>query len=381
MRIGFDASMLGKGGGIATYAECLLAALGRLGGGHSFALWCARPAAGPVARRLALRGATVVAPGVGGRLWDRWSRLAWGNPLPIEALVGPVDVFHGPNYFLPAQRGRAARVVTVHDLSALRHPEWHPASRVLMHRAGLRRTLRAVDHAITDTEAVRAEVIATCGVPPDRVTSIHPAAPPGFLPRRPSELKPILDPWGLAVGDYLLWAGAIEPRKNLVRLLQAVAAVQARRGDMPPLVLAGPPGWRNREIRRRIDAARPGVRHLGYLPDEGLAALMAGCTALVMPSLYEGFGLPVIEAMASGVPVVTSRGGALEEVAGNAAVLVDPHDPEAIGAGIESLLHDTSLRATLAQKGLARAAQFSWERTARETLRVYERAIASRGLR
>jgi alpha-1,3-rhamnosyl/mannosyltransferase len=121
------------------------------------------------------------------------------------------------------------------------------------------------------------------------------------------------------------------------------------------------------------------VRYLGFLPGEEMAALMAGCAAFVMPSLYEGFGLPVLEAMASGVPVVTSRGGALEEVAGDAAVLVDPKDTDEIAAGIEKILDDTTLRESLIQKGQARAAQFSWERTARETLRVYEQAIASKG--
>jgi alpha-1,3-rhamnosyl/mannosyltransferase len=147
---------------------------------------------------------------------------------------------------------------------------------------------------------------------------------------------------------------------------------------MPPLILVGPPGWRNQEIRASIAKAGSHVRYLGYLPENDLAALMAGSAVFVMPSLYEGFGLPVLEAMASGVPVVTSRGGALEEVAGDAAILVDPQDTEEIAAGIQRVLDDSALRETLVRKGLARAAQFSWERTARETLRIYEQAIQSR---
>jgi alpha-1,3-rhamnosyl/mannosyltransferase len=232
---------------------------------------------------------------------------------------------------------------------------------------------------ITDTEAVRAEVMSNLGVRPEGITAIHPAPSPGFRSQTPAELKPTLDRWELSPGEYLLFAGAIEPRKNLARLLEAFAALQRRRQDVPPLILVGPPGWRNQEIRDRIITAEPHVRYLGYLSQEDMAALMAGCAAFVMPSLYEGFGLPVLEAMASGVPVVTSRGGALEEVAEGAAILVDPQDTEEIAAGIERVLDDTVLRETLVQKGLARAAQFSWERTARETLRVYERAIQSRG--
>jgi alpha-1,3-rhamnosyl/mannosyltransferase len=309
---------------------------------------------------------------------DRLGRLAWANPFTIEALAGPVDVFHGFNYLLPAQHGRAALLVTVHDLSTLLHPEWHPTERSLVHRVALRRTVRAMSHVVTDTEAIRAEVIRYLGVSPGQVTTIHPASPPGFHPRRPAELKPTLDGWGLSPGEYLLFAGALEPRKNLVRLMEAIETLQQHRSDLPPMVLVGPPGWRDREIRNRLAAVGPHVRYLGYLPGGELAVLMAGCMAFVFPSLYEGFGLPVLEAMASGVPVVTSHGGALEEVAGDAAILVEPQDTEEIAAGIERVLDDTALRETLVRKGLARAAQFSWERAARETLRVYQRAIAFR---
>ncbi len=378
MRIGLDASMLGKGGGVAAYAEGLLGALARDAGGHSLLLWCGRRPAAPAARRLALPGSAIVAPGPIGRLLDRLGRVAVGHPIPIEMLGGAVDVFHGLNYFLPAQRGRAALVVTVHDLSALRHPEWHPASRSLMHQAALRRTIRRADHVITDSEAIRAEMLAEFGTAPDRVTAVHPAASPSFRPRSPAELQPIRDRWGLAPGGYLLFAGAIEPRKNIGRLIDAVTALRGRRRDLPPLILVGPRGWRNREIRAGIAAAGPGARYLGHVPGEDLAGLMAGCSAFVFPSLYEGFGLPVLEAMACGVPVVTSRGGAVEEAAGDAAILVDPLDTEAIATGIERVLDDAMLRETLIRKGLARAAQFSWDRTARETLRAYEQAIAAK---
>ncbi len=378
MRVGFDASILGKGGGIATYAACLLTELARSGCIEILILWCAHRAAAAGARPLGLSTAVVVEPGPLGRFLDRLGRLACGNPLSIETCAGPLDVFHGPNYFLPAQRGRAALVVTVHDLSALRHAEWHPTRRLMVHRIALHRTVQKVDHVITDSEAIRAEVIRYLGAPPEKVTAIYPAPSPGFRPQTPTEVKPTLDRWGLSPGDYLLFAGAIEPRKNLLRLVEAFTAVRKRQRDVPPLILVGPPGWRNQEIRDRLATAGPRVRYLGYLSNDDLSALMAGCAAFVMPSLYEGFGLPVLEAMASGVPVVASRGGALEEVAGDAAILVDPQEADDIAAGIERLLDDAELRETLVQKGLARAAPFSWERTARETLSVYEQAIASK---
>jgi alpha-1,3-rhamnosyl/mannosyltransferase len=378
MRIGLDASLLGRGGGSAVYAEHLLPELARLAPEHALVLWCARRAAAPAARRLRLPRALVVAPGPLGRFLDKLGRTTWGNPLSIETLAGPLDLFHGLNYFLPAQRGKAALVVTVHDLSALRRSEWHPPARALAYQIALRRTARTVEHIITDSEAIRAELLEALGIPPGQVTAVPLAASPGFWPRGPAELKPALDRWDLSPGGYLLFAGAIEPRKNVLRLLEALALLRARRRPAPPLILAGPPGWRNRKARQAITASGPQARYLGFLDRDDLAALMAGCAAFVLPSLYEGFGLPILEAMASGVPVVTSRGGALEEVAGDAAILVDPLDVEAIAAGIERALDDTSLRETLVQKGLARAAQFSWERTAKATLRVYEQAIAGR---
>ncbi len=290
--------------------------------------------------------------------------------------MGPVDVFHGLDYLLPAQRAKAAMVVTVHALSAVRHPEWHPQRRALMHRVALSRTIRAVRHVITDTEAIRAEVIADLDAPPERVTSIHPAGSPGFRPMTPDETRPNLSRRGLTVGDYLLFAGALKPRKNLIRLVEAVVALQDRHGEVPPLVLAGPPGWRNHEIHRRILIAGRRVRYLGHMPKDDLTVLTAGRAAFIMPSLYEGFGFPVLDAMASGVAVITSRGGALEGVAADAAFLVDSHDPASIAAGIEAVLDDTALRGTLLRKGLARAGQFTWERTARQTLAVYEPALA-----
>lgn len=378
MRAGFDASILGKGGGIEVYVKCLLAELLRLPGGHSWVLWCGSSAALATARLVAPQGARVVEAGIVGRLLAQWGSLGLGSPVNIESLAGALDVFHGPNYLLPTLRGRAALVVTVHDLSTLRYPEWHPAQRALRHRIALGRTARKADHVITDSMAVRAEVIEDLGVPADRVTAVHPAVAPGFRRRRNSELKLTLDRWDLHHGEYFLFAGAMEPRKNLARLLDAVAILQQRRPGCPPLILVGPSGWRNQELHERIGRAGSRVRHLGYLSDADLSALTAGCTAFVMPSLYEGFGLPVLEAMACGVPVLTSRCGALEEVAGGAAFLVEPRNTAEIAEGIERLLDDTALREDLGRRGSARAAQFSWGRAARETMSVYERAIAAK---
>jgi glycosyltransferase involved in cell wall biosynthesis len=377
MRIGLDVSMLGHGGGIGIYAEQLLAALSRRGE-HSLVLWCGSRKARPRVRRLVPRDAQLLEPGFAGRMIGRLGLHAVANPLSVERLFGPVDVLHGPNYLLPSHRGRAARVVTVHDLSVISHPEWHPRTRVWLYGLPLRRTIQGVHHVITDAEAVRAELIERFGVAPHRVTAVPLAPAAVFQPRPAESLRGTLDRYGLSPGEYVLFAGALEPRKNVDRLLKAMDLLRQRRRGVPPLVLVGPPGWRNDSVIARATSLPRDVRLLGAIARDEVAALMAGALVFVFPSLEEGFGLPVLEAMACGTLVVTTRAAVLAEVAGDAAVLVTATDVDDIAAGLERAIFDSQTRTELSRRGLARAAAFSWERTAARTLEVYERAVASR---
>jgi alpha-1,3-rhamnosyl/mannosyltransferase len=376
VRIALDVSMLGREGGIPAYAEQLVGALSRLGG-HELVLWSASPKTHAHIRTLAPAGARIVEAGPGERALARLGLFLGASPLPIERLVGPVDVFHGLNYLLPSHRGRPARVVTVHDLSVLRHPGWHPTSRAWLYRLPLRRTLSGAHHIIADSEVIRGEVIERIGVSPERVTAVPLAPSPDFSPQSLDALRPVLGRHRFMPGEYLLFVGALEPRKNVGRLLDALDLLRQRAADVPPLAIVGPPGWRNEEIHARVMSSATHVRLLGYLPQRDVVALMAGAAVFTLPSLYEGFGIPVLEAMACGTPVLTSRSGALAEIAGDAALLVDPGDVEEIAAGVEKVLGDSQLRADLSRRGMARAAQFSWERTARETVQVYERVLAA----
>ena len=352
------------------YSRHLAEALSRSGRLETLVLWCGSAASAAIVSREAPPGARIVVAGPVARLAGLWGRLGRWSPLSIERLVGPVDVFHSPNYFLPARRGHAARVVTIHDLSVLKHPEWHPPKRVLLHRLALMRTARSVDHVITPTEATRSEVIDGLRLPPSRVTAIHHGVTDAFRPRSDSELRPALARYGLTPGGYLAYVGALDPRKNLERLVTAVSLVARGRPKMPSLVVAGPLGWRSGAVRARLTTSR-GI-YLGFLPTPDVALLMAGALALVYPSLYEGFGLPVLEAMASGIPVITSGVGGLAEVTGDCAVIVDPENVESIAAGIMRTLDDAGLRRELGRRGIDRARAFSWSRAAAETLRVYE---------
>ena len=377
MRIGLDASMLGHGGGIPTYAEHLIRGLAKIPG-HSLVLWCGTRTSQARVRRLVPEHVETVEPGFAVRMLSRLGLFACVNPLPIERLVGAVDVFHGLNYLLPSHSGRAARLVTVHDLSILTHPEWHPAMRNRLMGWPLPRTVARAHHVITDCEAVRGEVIERLRARPDRVSAIPLAPSSDFRVLSPEAIDQVVRRYGLTAGDYILFAGAIEPRKNVGRLLDALELLRARWRDVPRLALVGPSGWRSRELVTRIRSAGSSLRLLGPVPRSDLVALMGGASVLAYPSLSEGFGLPVLEAMACGTPVVAARIGPIIEIAGDAALLVDPTEPGDIAQGLKRALEDSGLRADLAKRGPAQAAKFSWERTAAATLTAYTKALAAR---
>jgi glycosyltransferase involved in cell wall biosynthesis len=275
---------------------------------------------------------------------DRASVLArelWWYPLRLSVLAG-FDLLHCPTYYGPL-RPRVPTVVTVHDLAVVRHPEAFPRwTRTYAPRL-LAPVLRAASRVIAVSEFTASEVETLLGIARDRIRVV------------PNGVERIFTPAGSrADGDYVLAVGTLEPRKNLARASGAAAQAGF------PLRIVGARGWGEVDV--------PGATWLGELDDEELARQYRGARCLVYPSLYEGFGIPVLEAMACGTPVVTSVGGATEEIAGGAAVLVDPLDVGAIAAGIaEAVAH----RDDLAARGLERARTFSWDESAARTLAVY----------
>ena len=398
MRVALDATpLLGPRTGVGRYVEGLAGALARL--------------AGPEPEELALvpfswrgtRDLPAVAPhGPRVRFGRRraparllqaaWARLPWP---PVEWLAGPVEVFHATNFVAPPAR-RAATVVTVHDLSYLRFPQ--------MVRDASARYRRLVPRALgrgavvcTPTAAVAAEVAAEYGLPPERLV----VTPLGVDPRWRQVAPP--GPGWLAARDlpdrYLLFVGSREPRKNLPTLLTAyrellssrvvgvetgltvaegagtTAAPASAATTVPPLVLVGPPGWG--EALDTAGLPEDAVRTPGYLPEPDLAQVVAGAAALVLPSWYEGFGLPALEALACGTPVVASDLPALAEVLGDQAELVAPGDAGALAAALARVLHDPGGEPARAARR-TRAAGFTWETCAQATLSAYRRALESR---
>jgi glycosyltransferase involved in cell wall biosynthesis len=283
-------------------------------------------------------------------------------------------VFHGVTGFELPPRGPWRLVTTVHDLIPLRYPALVPARHRWAVRCLLGGALRRAAAVIAVSEATRQEILARFRLAPARVVVVPEAAPVGFAPPDPATLADARRRYGLR-RPYVLFVGLLEPKKNLGVLLEAVARLH-RAGDWgdTELLVVGAPGWgpdpRTRVAELGLDGI---VRFVGPAPDADLPALYGGALAFAFPSMWEGFGLPVLEAMAAGAPVVASNRGALPEVAGGAARLVEPQAAplaEALGA----LVADAGERARLRAAGLARAATYSWARTARETLAVYRAA-------
>jgi glycosyltransferase involved in cell wall biosynthesis len=373
MQIGIDISRLSVAARTGTehYTYELLAALARRDRTNHYMLYCngvprGLPPLGPnvVLRRVPLP-----------RLWTH-ARLS------AEILAHPPEVLFVPSHVLPlatplARHTRA--VVTIHDMGYLRFPQAHTRAQRLTLRLTTVWSARVAQRVIAISAATRNDLVRLARVSAEKITVVHHGLSDRFRltfttkgeGRRNVSQERVRE---LVGGNwpYLLYVGTIQPRKNLVRLIEAFAQARHALDDTLRLVIAGRRGWLSEGIARR--AAELGiaecVHFAGYVPDEEVPMLLAGALAFVFPSLYEGFGMPVLEAMGCGAPVLTSNTSALPEVAGDAALLVNPEDTGAIAAALTRLATDAGLRDELRQRGYARAAEFTWERCAEETLRV-----------
>jgi glycosyltransferase involved in cell wall biosynthesis len=288
-------------------------------------------------------------------------------------------LFHGPNYFLPPFSGPG--IATVHDLSVFKFPDTHPEARRRQFEQEFFSSLRRASHLITDSEAIRREVIESLSWPAGRITAVPLGVSDRFAPQSWSEAPAVLRSAGLKANAYVLCVSTLEPRKGIGRLLQAYRGLPDSLRCRYPLVLAGNEGWLNDAILAAIGAAKQEgwLRHLGHVGEADVPPLYSGARAFVYPSVYEGFGLPVLEAMASGVPVLTSNCSSLPEVSGGAAFLVDPLDVDALRLGIERVIQDEPWRALARERGLQVAREHSWDRCVERTLAVYQKVDRSSG--
>jgi len=304
----------------------------------------------------------------------RW----WSAGLPLYLSRNSFDLFHGTNYEVPFWSRRPS-VVTIHDVSLFLHPEAHERRLVRRARWRLPLMVRLASRIITPTRSVKSEVCEKFGIDPDKVVVTPEAPRPAFKRREGAQVVELCKRLGIR-DDFILFVGTVEPRKNLHRLVEAFDRVLRTTSLSPQLVIAGGRGWLmdNFTAVIRQKGLEDHVCLPGYLHDEDLCALYSSCKALVYPSLYEGFGLPPLEAMACGAPVITSNIPAITETVETAARIVDPCDVDDLSKAIVEILSDEKMREHLSQAGAERVKNFTWEQTAMKTLEVYRQVLFPR---
>jgi glycosyltransferase involved in cell wall biosynthesis len=309
-----------------------------------------------------------------GLLKRRW----WSLGLPLHLARNSFDLFHGTNYEIPLWSRRPS-VITIHDLSLLLHPEAHEPYLVRRARWRLPLMARRASKIITPGNSVKNEVCEQFGIAPEKV-AVTPEAPrTAFKRREDAQVAELRTRLGLN-SDFILFVGTIEPRKNLRLLIEAFDQLLRTSSLSPRLVIAGGQGWLMDDFTSFIRQKRLEERVCltGYLEDEDLCGLYSTCSAFVYPSLYEGFGLPPLEAMACGAPVITSRIPSLMETVGDAARLVDPKSVDELGQAMAEMLSDERMRGYYAELGKLQVKKFSWEQTAIKTLEVYRQLLFPR---
>ncbi|HEY0097612.1 MAG TPA: glycosyltransferase family 1 protein [Pyrinomonadaceae bacterium] len=373
MHIAIDAHSVGTGlAGNETYITNLIEALAALDTAHRYTLY--------VTKRAALE-----------RFAARWPHVSVRRTLPhtpfvripltfpVELRRRPVDLLHVQ--FTAPPFAPCPVVSTIHDLAFEHLPETFNRRSWMQLRLTVRRTARTAAHIITPSEFSRRDLIETYNVAPERVSVTLEAAAPHFRPASAEAITAVKRRYGIN-GDYVLAVGSIQPRKNLVRLVRAYSDLRRSRSQakLPRLVLVGKRAWLYGETLRAVEQSGTGqdVIFTGYVPERDLPALYTGALCFVYPSYFEGFGLPPLEAMSCGAPVIAGDRTSLPEVVGDAGLLVNPFDTDAIGESLARLIDDEELRTRLRQRGLERAALFDWRDTARRTLQVYEQATGGK---
>ncbi len=312
---------------------------------------------------------TLLTPRWLARLWHR-ARL----PLPVEIFTGRINLFHATDFVLPPTLPMTLKLLTVHDLSFARVPETASPRLKAYLDAVVPRSVSYADHILADSEATKRDLIDLYHTPEAKVTVLYSGVDRRYRRINDSAiLEATHAKYGLSGLKYALSVGTVQPRKNYARVIEALATLRAKGHDLH-YVIAGGKGWLNDELHRAIERTgmKPFLRLLGFVADEDLPALYNEARMLVMPSLYEGFGFPVLEAMACGTPVITSEISSLPEVAGEAALLVDPYDVDAIVEAMAALDDDNTLRARLTEAGFKQAARFSWERSVAQLSAIYD---------
>lgn len=373
LRIGIDARLNAyRQGGIAEYTRRLVAALARLDAEHDYRVLehARRPQGESIVPPDSppMRGVRVFTPP-----HHRWERLA----LAAEIAPRRLDILHSPD-FIPPQFGARRYVITVHDLTFLYYPEFQTADSLRYYRGHIREAVHQAAHILADSAATRDDLVSRLGVPAGKIT-VHMLGVDERFGPLPAETVASVRA-RLALPElYFLFVGTWEPRKNLPGLFEAYARLRAELPNAPELVLAGRRGWFYEDILHTADALQLGksLHWVENVPDADLPAVYNGAVALVLPSFYEGFGFPPLEAMACGIPTIVSDRASLPEVVGDTGLLIDPDRTDELAGALLRAATDADFRRRSGEAGMARARQFTWDQTARTVLDVYRRVLAS----
>ena len=371
MRVLIDATpLLVRSAGVKNYLYHWIEHLRLAAGSHEIATFPSIATLGPLTHQSSIAGPLRTFGGLGALAVSNYT------PLPVLDWIGNgAEVFHS-SVLVRRPPSRAALTATVHDMTGFLMPELHPRAN-LTAEANFAKLARRADGLIAVSECTRQDAIRTLGIDPKKIHTIHSGIGPQFFSPPAERVEAVRRAYHLG-RPFVLFVGTIEPRKNIGLLLDTWESMPLTARDHYELVIAGPLGWASEVTVRRLTKERlNSVRYLGYVPEPDLAPLTASAEVFVYPSLYEGFGFPVAQAMAAGVPVVTSNVSSLPEIAGSAALLVDPRSQSELRAALLRLLSSADLRHALASAGRARAREFEWSACAAKSLEFFKMVTGS----
>ena len=377
-RIGVDVtSALTQGGGIGRYTRELIQAVAEQDPHNQYQLFSAKlvtdpPVADPLP--IAPNFEYKAAP-----LNERWLYRLWYRarmPLPVQAVLGGLDLFHSPDFVLPPVLGNIPTLLTVHDLSFVHFADVYVPSLVSYLNKVVPWSVRRATHILADSEATKRDLVEIYDVSAEKITTLYAGVSPHFLPvTKEKQFRSVRQKYNLGSNPYIFSVGTVQPRKNYRMLIQAFAPLAKQFPHN--LAIAGGKGWLFDEILAEIEAQglTGRVRFLGFVDDVDLPTLYSDATLFMIPSIYEGFGIPILEAMACGVPVVASNASCLPEVVGDAGMLLDPNDTQAWTETMRSLLTDATQRARLVGKGALQGRKFSWQKSAEQLIALYHQLL------
>ncbi len=374
MRIGIDVtSAITQGGGIGRYTRELVQALIELDNSNEYRLFSAKqPPILPVPDPIPAAPHVKYFPA---HIDERWLYRLWYRlrlPLPVQIFTGQLDLFHSPDFVLPPVNGRIPTLLTVHDLSFVHSPETFPEKLVAYLNRVVPWSVKRATHILADSLATKRDLITIWQVPSEKISVLYCGVNERFQPiTDEAELTAVRQKYDLGKNPYLLCVGTVQPRKNYQMLIRAFRPVADQFSHN--LIIAGGKGWLYDEMLSEVE--RQGlngrVRFIGFVDDADLPALYSGADLVVMPSLYEGFGLPLLEAMACGVPTISSNVSSLPEVVGETAVQLPPKDEPMWTQSIINLLDDRGQRNQLVMMGQQRVKEFTWQKAARQLSEIY----------